>query len=252
MTDIRQDIARLPFVNSDDPQRVATSIIQQWKSSGKHLIVHYMYYANYVLMHKDKEFLKDYLTADFILADGIGMQLYFRFVTGIRIANLNGTDMSPVFMDVLADQQIPICLYGTTHENIDACAAKLKERYDRDVVAYYQDGFSALDLEKIPQGAALFIGMGSPRQERWVRDHMDWIMEKQLLVFTVGGFFDFLSGFYIRAPKWVRTIKMEWAWRTMLHPGRHYQKRLRDLSILFRPVIHRMKGYKNYIHTKWL
>lgn len=247
MTDIRTQIAQLSFADSDAPQHVAQQLVQRWQQSGKSSVIHYMYYASYVLFHQNRAILKDYLLADHILVDGIGMQICFKIITGKKIANLNGTDMSPLFFQALQDQNIPIVLYGTTAENIQACHDKLIQQYGSKAVAYYQDGFSPLDLSKVPERSALFIGMGSPRQEQWVTQHIDWIREKQLMVFTVGGFFDFLSGFYIRAPKWVRAIKMEWAWRTMLHPGRHYQKRLRDMTVVFLPLIHKLKGYSKYI-----
>ena len=248
MTDIRPQIAQLSFTDSEDHQLVAQKLVQQWKKSNNSSIIHYMYYASYVLLHKSRSLLNDYLLADHLLVDGIGMQICFKIITGKKIANLNGTDMSPLFMDALVVQNIPIVLFGTTKENIQACNEKLTEKYNQKVVAYFQDGFSSLDLSKVPDKSALFIGMGSPRQEEWVTNNIQWIREKQLMVFTVGGFFDFLSGFYIRAPKLVRMVKMEWAWRTMLHPGRHYQKRLRDLTIIFLPLIHKMKGYSKYIH----
>ena len=248
MTDIRPQIAQLSFTDSEDHQLVAQKLVQQWKKSNNSSIIHYMYYASYVLLHKSSSLLNDYLLADHLLVDGIGMQICFKIITGKKIANLNGTDMSPLFMDALVAQNIPIVLFGTTKENIQACNEKLTEKYNQKVVAYFQDGFSSLDLSKVPDKSALFIGMGSPRQEEWVTNNIQWIREKELMVFTVGGFFDFLSGFYIRAPKLVRMVKMEWAWRTMLHPGRHYQKRLRDLTIIFLPFIHKIKGYSKYIH----
>lgn len=247
MSDIRPRLPQLRFTDSDQPSQVAAGIVQEWIHSGQSRVIHYMYYASYVLFHQQKSILNDYLLADHILVDGIGMQIYFRIVTGRTIANLNGTDMSPLFFDALVARQIPICLYGTTRKNIEQCAVNLQNRYGKEVVRYFQDGYSPLDLDNIPDRSALFIGLGSPRQEAWVTQHIEQIRNKQLIVFTVGGYFDFLSGFYIRAPKWVRTIKMEWAWRTMLHPGRHYQKRLRDLSIVITPFIHRLKGYSDYL-----
>jgi N-acetylglucosaminyldiphosphoundecaprenol N-acetyl-beta-D-mannosaminyltransferase len=252
MSDIRKYIAMLPFVNTNQPLAVARQILDEWQASDNGKIVHYMYYASYVLMHQEEEVLKDYLTADYILADGIGMQLYFKMAAGVKIANLNGTDMSPIFFDLLVDKNVPICLYGTTRENIEACEVQLQKRFKKDVVAYLHDGYSELNLDNVPENSALFIGMGSPRQECWVRKHHDIIRSKNLLVFTVGGYFDFLSGFYIRAPRWIRKIKMEWAWRTMLHPGRHYKKRLRDISIIFRPLWHRIKGYKKFLKLRWI
>jgi exopolysaccharide biosynthesis WecB/TagA/CpsF family protein len=252
MSNIRDHIARLPFVDTDDPVGAARRIVREWKEGGGSTVIHYMYYASYVQLHSDSDVLENYLAADYILIDGIGMQMYCKAVTGIKPANLNGTDMSPIFFEMLHEIGAPVCLYGTTKENIDKCAEKLRANFGESMLAYHQDGFSPLDLDQVPEGSALFIGMGSPRQERWVRDHLNWIREKKLIVFTVGGFFDFLSGFYIRAPKWVRAIKMEWAWRTMLHPGRHYQKRLRDTTITFKPFLDKLKGYAAYLHFKRL
>ncbi len=252
MTDIRTQIARLPFVDTDSPERVASEIVHAWHTADEAKVVHYIYYASYVLFHKNRTLLQDYSLSDYLLVDGIGMQICFKIITGNKIANLNGTDMSPLFFAALHKIRVPLVLYGTTEENIRACNQKLISQYGEQAVAYFQNGFSPLDFEKVPDKSALIVGTGSPRQEQWVSQHIDRIREKKLLVFTVGGYFDFLSGFYVRAPKWVRVIKMEWAWRTMLHPGRHYQKRLRDLTIFFLPFVHKLKSYKKYISFRQL
>ena len=146
----------------------------------------------------------------------------------------------------LSKNKIPFSIFGTTKEQIDACYNNLVIQFDKDIIAHHQDGFSVLDWNKIPDNTVLFIGLGTPLQENWVNDNIGIIQEKKLLVITVGGYFDFLSGFYIRAPKWVRSIKMEWAWRTMLHPGRHYRKRLRDTTIFFRPFIDKQNKVQDY------
>ena len=247
MTDIRPQIAQLHFTDSAHPSEVVNHIIQDWKHSDTSCIIHYMYYANYVAIHKNPALLHSYQQSQYILVDGIGMQIYFKITTGKSIANLNGTDMSPLFFEKLYQNQIPISLYGTTAPNIKRCYDKLIQQYGESFVHFYQDGYHPLSLQHIPDRSALFVGLGSPRQERWVSDHWEEICKKKLLVFTVGGYFDFLSGFYVRAPQWVRTIKMEWLWRTILHPGRHYHKRLRDMTILFLPLLHKLKGYRRYL-----
>ncbi|MCO5247897.1 MAG: WecB/TagA/CpsF family glycosyltransferase [Chitinophagales bacterium] len=252
MTDIDSQISLLNFTDSDNPKRVAQKLVEQWMSSDDALVVHYIYYASYVLLHQNRKILQDYLLADYLLVDGIGMQICFKIITGQKIANLNGTDMSPLFIDVLHQSGMPICFYGTTKENINACNVNLNRQYGTQVLTYFQDGYTPLNFDKIPDKCALFIGMGSPRQERWVTENIDWIRQKKLLIFTVGGFFDFLSGFYIRAPKWMRVIKMEWLWRTILHPSRHYKKRLRDMTVVILPLIHKLKGYKKLIKLKWI
>lgn len=235
-------IGHLRFANADNPEVAADKLIARWQQKGEASVLHFMYYASLELARKDNAYREALLLADLILVDGIGMQTYFKGLLGRHIANLNGTDLSPLLIEKLLHRDIPICFFGTTPELISACNNVLNEKYDRRVLHYFQDGFSELNWDQVPDGSALFVGMGTPRQENWVKDNIRIIQLKKLLVLTVGGYFDFLSGFYVRAPQWVRSLKLEWAWRTMLHPGRHYQKRLRDTTILLRPGQDKRRG----------
>jgi len=233
----KETLQKLRFLNAKQPQKAVEFIIEHWQNKANATVIHFMYYASLELIRKDTEYAKSMVLADFILVDGIGMQTYFKSLMKKEMSNLNGTDLSPLFFQQLSKNSIPISLYGTTKEQIEACYKNLLTQHSTNIITHFQDGFSALDWNKIPINSALFVGLGTPLQENWVRQNLDKIQEKKLLVITVGGYFDFLSGFYVRAPKWVRSIKMEWAWRTMLHPGRHYKKRLRDTTIFFRPFI---------------
>ena len=242
MISFEEYIAQLKFANAAGLDSAAEKLIAHWQQKNDASILHFMYYASLELSRHDERFRESMVLADYILVDGIGMQTYFKWLMGKDIANLNGTDISPYILEKLLHQHIPICFYGTTEEQIQACNDILNDKYDRKVLHYFQNGFTPLDWSKIPDQCVLFVGMGTPLQENWVKENIDIIRQKKLLVMTVGGYFDFLSGFYIRAPKMIRQIKMEWAWRTMLHPGRHYKKRLRDTTIFYRPFVDKQKG----------
>jgi exopolysaccharide biosynthesis WecB/TagA/CpsF family protein len=236
------DLSRFPFVYSDSQQRAITHIIDDWENSDKHLVVNFIYYASYILMRKDVAFRNSMLLSDYILVDGIGMQIYFKTVTGKWVSNLNGTDTGPDFISEIYNRKLPLAFYGTTQENIEGAISKTETRLGGQAIYYFQNGFEPLNWDQIKDRSVLFVGMGSPRQENWVKANWKQITEKKLFVMTVGGFFDFCSGYYIRAPLWVRKIKMEWAWRTMLHPSRHLKKRLRDLTVIYRPVVDQLQG----------
>lgn len=230
------DLSHLPIVNGDDRRKAAQTIIGDWRKGGAHTVVHYLYYSNFILLDRDAGFRNSMAASDYILIDGIGMQLYLSVVKGIWPYNLNGTDLNPVFLRALDANNIPIALYGTTAESMAKARANISAYLPNGSIYYTQDGFSPLNWSTIREGSALLVGMGSPRQEDWTAEHLETIRKKKLLVITVGGFFDFASGVYVRAPRWVRALKLEWAWRTMLHPRRHLKKRFRDLTILYRPI----------------
>ena len=62
----------------------------------------------------------------------------------------------------------------------------------------------------------LFVGMGIPRQEKFIRATQDIIGAKAAL--GVGGSFDVFSGKVKRAPKSFQRLKLEWLWRLAQNP----------------------------------
>jgi N-acetylglucosaminyldiphosphoundecaprenol N-acetyl-beta-D-mannosaminyltransferase len=62
----------------------------------------------------------------------------------------------------------------------------------------------------------LLVGMGMPRQEKWIAHH------KQMLGVPVsvgvGGSFDVYAGVVRRAPRWMQRYGLEWLWRLLQDP----------------------------------
>lgn len=64
----------------------------------------------------------------------------------------------------------------------------------------------------------LFVAFGFPKQEEWIAKNLDKI--PVTCAMGVGGSFDFISGKVRRAPKFVRSVGMEWLFRLALQPWR--------------------------------
>lgn len=62
----------------------------------------------------------------------------------------------------------------------------------------------------------LFVAMGIPRQEFFIRDTMSIIGAR--VAMGVGGSFDVYSGRAKRAPTFVQRMRMEWLWRFFQNP----------------------------------
>ena len=226
-----ENIEKLNFFNFPTRKEAANFIITDWQKSKKSMVVNYIYYSNYVLLRKHNEYARAILLSNYLLSDGIGMEIYFKKVIGKKITNLNGTDLNPLFLRELKERNIPIALYGTTRDNIECCTKKLLNQNIN--IYYYHDGFSPLNWGLIKPNSALFVGLGTPKQEIWVQDNWDKILTQNLLIVTVGGFFDFCSGFYKKAPHYLINLHLEWLWRLMLNPIRHYKKNMRNLTIFY-------------------
>jgi N-acetylglucosaminyldiphosphoundecaprenol N-acetyl-beta-D-mannosaminyltransferase len=72
----------------------------------------------------------------------------------------------------------------------------------------------------------VWVGLGTPKQERWMRAHVDRL-EVPVLV-GVGAAFDFLSGEKKQAPVWIQRSGFEWLFRMMCEPRRLLGRYLRN------------------------
>lgn len=64
----------------------------------------------------------------------------------------------------------------------------------------------------------VWVGLGSPKQEKWMAAHRDRL-EAPVLI-GVGAAFDFLSGRKPQAPRWMQRAGLEWAFRLATEPTR--------------------------------
>jgi len=64
----------------------------------------------------------------------------------------------------------------------------------------------------------LMVGMGMPRQELWIADHLDALPD--CVVFNVGAAFDYVAGVQRAAPRWMGGLGLEWLFRLVCDPRR--------------------------------
>lgn len=69
----------------------------------------------------------------------------------------------------------------------------------------------------------ILVGMGNPRQERWISTAVPGVCDNAI---AVGAWLDFVSGTIPRAPGWVRRARLEWVFRLCLEPHRLAQRYL--------------------------
>jgi N-acetylglucosaminyldiphosphoundecaprenol N-acetyl-beta-D-mannosaminyltransferase len=70
----------------------------------------------------------------------------------------------------------------------------------------------------------VWIGLGTPKQERWMHDHQDRLAAPVLL--GVGAAFDFHAGTVRSAPVWMGNNGLEWLFRLAQEPRRLWRRYL--------------------------
>jgi N-acetylglucosaminyldiphosphoundecaprenol N-acetyl-beta-D-mannosaminyltransferase len=63
----------------------------------------------------------------------------------------------------------------------------------------------------------LFVGLGCPKQEKWMAAHRGSV---RAVMLGVGAAFDYHAGTRKRAPRWMQNVGMEWLHRLCSEPER--------------------------------
>jgi N-acetylglucosaminyldiphosphoundecaprenol N-acetyl-beta-D-mannosaminyltransferase len=71
----------------------------------------------------------------------------------------------------------------------------------------------------------LFVGLGCPKQERWMIEHRGRV---PAVMFGVGAAFDFIAGTKKQAPRWMMRLGLEWIFRFATEPRRLARRYLKN------------------------
>lgn len=130
-----------------------------------------------------------------------------------------------------AQEGLPIYLYGSRPEILEALTQNLCNRFPKLIIAGSQPSrfrqVSAQEKQQIVEqirqsGAAMvFAGLGCPRQEVWVYEYSQ---DLPMPVMAVGAAFDFHAGRISQAPAFMQRWGLEWFYRLMQEPTRLWRR----------------------------
>lgn len=182
-----------------------------------------------------------------VLADGIGVDVASKLLHGkMFAANLNGTDFVPALLSA-ASRPLKIGLYGAkpgVAEHAREIFSARNRRHDIRVLAHgYVDADGqrrVLDDLKAWKPDLLLVGMGAPRQEKWIAGHIT--ADHATVAVAVGALFDFVSGQVPRAPLWIRKTRIEWVFRLAHEPRRLWRRYLLGNPIFMARIVRQRFG----------
>jgi exopolysaccharide biosynthesis WecB/TagA/CpsF family protein len=210
-----------------DPQTCARRIIDARDPATPHAI--YFINAHCVnVAATDPDYRAALHRAHALLPDGAGMELSARLAGFPGLANLNGTDMFPHFLAEASRAGLRVGLVGAKPGIAEACRQNLQLRFPALHFGIVADGYQPAEklaaLIRANPPDLLFVAMGVPMQEMFIDRYREALGVPLLL--AVGALFDFYSGNVTRAPRIVRVLRLEWAYRMMLEPKRLWRRYL--------------------------
>jgi N-acetylglucosaminyldiphosphoundecaprenol N-acetyl-beta-D-mannosaminyltransferase len=198
----------------------------------------------------DAVFRETLNSADLAVADGIALVWLSRLSRDPLPARVAGVDLVEACCRMAAEIGRSVFFLGATESASRAAADRLRQRYPTLRVDRYSPAFgpsSAAEDDRIVQliratdPAFLFVALGAPRQDLWIRERLDALGVP--VAIGVGCTVDLLAGRVRRAPAAVQRAGFEWLFRLLQEPRRLWRRYLvHDVPLLFRLVLTREDG----------
>ena len=211
--------------------------IEQYVQSGK---PHQVSYLNADCLNKcwsDRQYREAITKSDLVYADGMSVVWASRLFGHPLPERVNANDLLPEFCFRAEQKGYRIFLLGGEDGVAEKAADDLLSKYPHlKIVGFHQGFFSKKEepdvIEKIKNSAPdiLIVGMGAPKQELWIRQHLQTLHVP--VAWGVGGLLDYSAKGIKRAPVWMRKCGFEWLWRFCLEPKRLWKRYLLG-NILF-------------------
>ncbi len=212
----------------------AAGKIARWAQAGDSRYVCVATVNNVMEAYDCTDFRQIMNAADLVTPDGMPLVWGLRLLGSCGATRVYGPDLTPEVLSEAERCGIPVGFYGASPVVIARLLAVVRSRYPNLRVTYShappyrplapeEDEEIVRDLDR--SGARiLFVGLSTPKQERWMAEHRGRV---RTVMLGVGAAFDFLSGVKPQAPRWMQTLGLEWVFRLTTEPRRLWRRYLR-------------------------
>jgi N-acetylglucosaminyldiphosphoundecaprenol N-acetyl-beta-D-mannosaminyltransferase len=182
----------------------------------------------------DSEFCNVVNNADMVVPDGKPI-VWVQHLRGEKSASqVRGSDLMLSVCNQAEKDCIAIGLYGGTPNSLTGLIKFLTNQYPGLKITFAssppfrglmeKEKKQYIDTINKSTAKILFVGIGCPKQEKWMAEHktnLDCVM------IGVGAAFDFLSGQKKRTPLWIQNLGFEWLFRLSTEPRRLWKRYLK-------------------------
>lgn len=206
-----------------------------------------------VKLQDDREFREIYENAALVLPDGLPILWAARFLGCPLKEKVSGSDLFPQLCEYSAVKGYRLFFLGGRPGAAEECREILTKKFANIVVSGCYSppmGFEndidendkIVDMIKNAKPDILFVGLGAPKQEKWISRFIDDLQVP--VAIGIGVSFEFTAGMVRRAPVWMQRVGLEWFWRLIMEPRRLWKRYLID-DMAFIGLILRQKFSKS-------
>jgi N-acetylglucosaminyldiphosphoundecaprenol N-acetyl-beta-D-mannosaminyltransferase len=212
----------------------ATRQVLDWARRARSRYVCCASVNNIMEAHDSAEFREVMNAADLVTSDGMPLVWVLRLL-GIRnAARVYGPDLTRHVLRAAEAAGVPVAFYGGSETVLASLIRRVQADHPALHIVYAEsppfrsstEEEDARTIDALASSGArvIFIGLSTPKQDRWMHAHRGKIPAVML---GVGAAFDFLAGSKPQAPKWMQSGGLEWLFRLATEPGRLWRRYLR-------------------------
>jgi N-acetylglucosaminyldiphosphoundecaprenol N-acetyl-beta-D-mannosaminyltransferase len=216
-----------------------------------------------VMLDKDEHFREVYAGASLVLADGAPIIWLSRLSSSVPLPErVAGSDLVWELGHVSSTTGIRLFFLGGLPGSAEAAADVLRAKFPGTHIAGVycppasefatpEEQERILRLVHAAQPDVLLVGLGAPKQEKWIFANHDALGVPVSI--GIGGAFEMTAGVVSRAPRWMQNSGLEWAYRLAQEPTRLWKRYLgNDLPFLLKLTLTTLKRPNTNQNTKQL
>lgn len=245
---IRVNILGVNVNATDLKEAVAT--LERWREEKQRKYVCCVSVHGIVTARRDRAVHEALNGSGFSTTDGMPLAWWCRGAGHTYAKRVPGSELLGAMCELGSQRGHRHYFYGGSPRVLRLLVERLRREYPGLVIAgSHSPPFRALtpeedtaDINAINKANPDFvwIGLGMPKQEKWMADHVGKINATALL--GVGAAFDFWAGTKPRAPRWMQQSGLEWAFRLATEPRRLAHRYLIDNSVFVALAARQLAG----------
>jgi N-acetylglucosaminyldiphosphoundecaprenol N-acetyl-beta-D-mannosaminyltransferase len=242
MEDNKIELMDIPFLNKSKESFLNECLVPDLLAEQKRFVVT----ANPEFMmetKKNSEFKQALISADYVIADGIGI-IYASKLLGTPIeTRVPGFEVMQELLSIAQEKQLSCYFLGASERTIEKTVDNILLDYPQLHIAGYHHGYIDSNDEEVVNDVKnaepdlVFVAMGFPKQEQWISTYLP--LFKKGIFMGVGGSFDIFAGNTKRAPAIWQKLNIEWLYRLIKEPTRW--RRMMQLPLFIIEILKKQK-----------
>jgi len=188
-------------------------------------------------LQRDREFYDLVKKFDVVTCDSQILYVAARLLRRPLKERVSGSDYFPLFYERYRnDPSVTIFLCGAMGDIAERAMARINTKVGRNIIvgAYGPTSNFETDPDEIDKilrmiddsgASVLVVGLGVPKQERFIFRYRDELTHVRLFL-PLGGTIDYEAGDVRRPPAWITRWGFEWLFRLVREPRRRWRRYL--------------------------